>query len=52
MTARLEAVSPSFAAAINERAGKAVIGEERIKDPTTLLDGFLLKPIIDCGLAH
>ena len=45
MTARLEAVSPSFAAAINERAGKTVIGEDRIKDPTTLLDGFLLKPM-------
>jgi threonyl-tRNA synthetase len=45
MTARLEAVSASFAAGINERAGKTVIGEERIKDPTTLLDGFLLKPM-------
>ena len=45
MTARLEAVSPSFAAAINERAGKTVIGAERVKDPTELLDGFLLKPM-------
>jgi threonyl-tRNA synthetase len=45
MTTRLEAVSPSFAAGINERAGKTVIGEDRIKDPTTLLDGFLLKPM-------
>ena len=45
MTARLEAVSASFAAGINERAGKTVIGDERIKDPTTLLDGFLLKPM-------
>lgn len=45
MTARLEAVSASFAAGINERAGKTVIGEDRIKDPTTLLDGFLLKPM-------
>ncbi len=45
MTARLEAVSPSFAASINERAGKTVIGEDRIKDPVTLLDGFLLKPM-------
>ncbi len=45
MTARLEAVSPSFAANINERAGKEVIGADRIQDPTTLLDGFLLKPM-------
>jgi len=45
MTARLEAVSPSFAANINERAGKEVFGADRIKDPTTLLDGFLLKPM-------
>ena len=45
MTARLEAVSASFAAGINERAGKTVIGEDRIKDPTQLLDGFLLKPM-------
>ena len=45
MTARLEAVSASFAANINERAGKTVIGDDRIKDPTTLLDGFMLKPM-------
>jgi threonyl-tRNA synthetase len=45
MTSRLEAVSASFASGINERAGKTVIGEDRIKDPTTLLDGFLLKPM-------
>ncbi len=45
MTARLEAVSASFAAGINERAGKTVIGEDRIMDPTQLLDGFLLKPM-------
>ena len=45
MTARLEAVSPSFAAGINERAGKTVIGEDRVMDPTRLLDGFLLKPM-------
>ena len=45
MTARLEAVSPSFAAGINERAGKTVIGDDRVMDPTRLLDGFLLKPM-------
>lgn len=45
MTARLEAVSPSFAQEINRRAGKEVIPAERVKDPTDLLDGFLLKPM-------
>ncbi len=45
MTARLEAVSANFAAGINDRAGKTVIAPERIKDPTELLDGFLLKPM-------
>ncbi|WP_404420202.1 threonine--tRNA ligase [Nibricoccus sp. IMCC34717] len=45
MTARLEAVSTSFASEINRRAGKEVIGQERVKDPTQLLDGFLLKPM-------
>jgi threonyl-tRNA synthetase len=45
MTARLEAVSAHFAAGINERAGKEVIGQERVMDPTKLLDGFMLKPM-------
>ncbi len=45
MTSRLEAVSSHFAAAINERAGKEVIGQDRVMDPTRLLDGFMLKPM-------
>ena len=45
MTARLEAVSAHFAAGINERAGKEVIGQDRVMDPTKLLDGFMLKPM-------
>ncbi|WP_043588985.1 threonine--tRNA ligase [Geminisphaera colitermitum] len=46
MTARLEAVSPAFAAQLNERTGTAMIGADRINpDPTALLDGFLLKPM-------
>ncbi len=45
MTARLEAVSAHFAAGINERAGTEVIGQDRVMDPTKLLDGFMLKPM-------
>ncbi|MDR1281951.1 MAG: threonine--tRNA ligase [Opitutaceae bacterium] len=45
MTARLEAISPALAAQLNERVGTTLIGADRIKDPTELLDGFLLKPM-------
>ena len=45
MTARLEAVSAPFAAALNERVGKEMITAERVMDPTKLLDGFMLKPM-------
>ena len=45
MTARLEAVSESFAETLNERAGKEIIGADRVMDPTRLLDGFMLKPM-------
>ncbi len=45
MTARLEAVSESFAASLNARAGKEIVPSERIMDPTQLLDGFMLKPM-------
>lgn len=45
MTARLEAVSESFAATLNERAGKEIVTADRIMDPTRLLDGFMLKPM-------
>ena len=55
MTARLEAVSESFAASLNERAGKEIVAKERVMDPTRLLDGFMLKPM-NCphqiGRAH
>jgi threonyl-tRNA synthetase len=45
MTARLEAVSESFANSLNERAGKEIVSSERVMDPTRLLDGFMLKPM-------
>jgi len=45
MTARLEAVSESFASSQNERAGKEIVAKERVMDPTRLLDGFMLKPM-------
>ena len=45
MIARLEAVSAPFAAALNERAGKEIVGPERVMDPSKLLDGFMLKPM-------
>ena len=45
MTARLEAVSESFAASLNARAGKEIVSPERVMDPTQLLDGFMLKPM-------
>lgn len=45
MTARLEAVSESFASSLNERAGKEIVAKERVMDPTRLLDGFMLKPM-------
>jgi len=45
MTARLEAVSETFANALNERAGKEIVTKDRVMDPTQLLDGFMLKPM-------
>jgi len=45
LTARLEAVSPHFAAEINRRTGRETIGADRTLDPTQLLDGFMLKPM-------
>ncbi len=45
MTARLDAVSSSFQAEINRRAGREVIPADRTKADETLLDGFLLKPM-------
>lgn len=45
LTARLEAVSSQFADQINTRAGKQMIGPERVMDPGKLLDGFLLRPM-------
>ena len=45
MSARLEAVTPQFAAQINERAGAQMIAPDRVMDAASLLDGFLLKPM-------
>jgi threonyl-tRNA synthetase len=45
LTARLEAVSSQFADQLNTRVGKEMIGQDRIMDPSKLLDGFMLKPM-------
>ena len=45
MTMRLEGVSESFAATLNERAGNEIVSRDRVMDPTKLLDGFMLKPM-------
>ncbi|WP_309397666.1 threonine--tRNA ligase [Cerasicoccus maritimus] len=45
LTARLEAVAPHFRDDLNERVGSEAIGEDRVMDPTKLLDGFMLKPM-------
>jgi len=43
--ARLDAVSAKMRTAINERAGKEVITEDRVLPDDELLDGFMLKPM-------
>ena len=45
MTARLDAVSENFRQEINRRAGREAIPAERTRDPASLLDGFLLRPM-------
>jgi threonyl-tRNA synthetase len=45
MTARLDAVSDTFRQEVNRRAGREVIPAERTKDPESLLEGFLLRPM-------
>ncbi|MCA1963859.1 MAG: threonine--tRNA ligase, partial [Prosthecobacter sp.] len=45
MTARIDACSAQFAAQMNERTGREMIGADRIMDAEKLLDGFLLKPM-------
>jgi threonyl-tRNA synthetase len=45
MTQRLDACSAGFAQQLNERAGRELVGQERVMDPQRLLDGFLLKPM-------
>ena len=45
LMSRLEGVSQHFADEINRRAGKEVIGKERVLDADRLLDGFMLKPM-------
>ncbi|XAE55099.1 threonine--tRNA ligase [Termitidicoccus mucosus] len=45
LCARLEAVASSFADEINRRAGREVIGHNRVMDAGKLLDGFLLRPM-------
>ena len=43
--ARLDAVSAKMRGQINERAGKEIIPEDRVRPDEDLLDGFLLKPM-------
>jgi threonyl-tRNA synthetase len=43
--ARLDAVSAKMRTALNERAGKEVITEDRVLPDDQLLDGFMLKPM-------
>lgn len=45
MTSRIDACSAQFAAQMNERTGRQMIGPERVMDAEKLLDGFLLKPM-------
>jgi len=45
MTARIDACSAQFAAQMNERTGREMIGPDRVMDAEKLLDGFLLKPM-------
>jgi threonyl-tRNA synthetase len=45
LTARLDGVSQAFADKMNERAGKEVIGKDRVMDVESILDGFMLRPM-------
>ena len=45
LMSRVEAASARLAASVNERAGREVIGADRILADDKLLDGFLLKPM-------
>jgi threonyl-tRNA synthetase len=45
LTARLDAVSASFASQLNARAGREVIGPERVMGVEKLVEGYLLKPM-------
>ena len=45
MMHRVEAVSARLAGTVNERAGREIIGAERVMADEDLLDGFLLKPM-------
>jgi threonyl-tRNA synthetase len=42
---RIEAVSQKFADDLNARAGKELIGKDRVLPEDQLIDGFLLKPM-------
>lgn len=42
---RLESVGARFADALNERAGRELIGKDRVMEEKKLLDGYLLKPM-------
>jgi threonyl-tRNA synthetase len=42
---RVEAVSAKLASSINERAGREIIGADRVMPDEDLFDGFLLKPM-------
>ena len=45
LTARLDGVSAHFASQLNARAGREVIGPEKVMPDDKLVDGYLLKPM-------
>ena len=45
LTARLDGVSANFAAQLNARAGREVIGPEKVMPDEKLVEGYLLKPM-------
>jgi len=45
LTARLDGVSAHFASQLNSRAGREVIGPEKVMPDDKLVDGYLLKPM-------
>jgi threonyl-tRNA synthetase len=45
LTARLDGVSAHFASTLNARAGREVVGKDKVLPDDKLVDGYLLKPM-------